>query len=239
MNYIYITGTSRGIGKAVAELMLSDANNKVIGISRECVITHKNYSHIKLDLSDTEETAAFEFADHTDAQKIILINNSGVLGPSSVVGNSIPANQVTMAFNVNAIAPAILMNNFVNRYKNTNAELIIINTSSGAGRHTIDGWSTYCATKAALDMYSMTIADEQRGKENPVKVYSVAPGIVDSKMQDEIRTQKQEDFPLVQKFIDYKKDNALSTPEDVAKKYLYIINNTDKFTDPIVDVRDF
>ena len=51
MNLFYITGTSSGIGFALANLLLKDSNNIVIGLSRRNNIEHKNYHHITHDLS--------------------------------------------------------------------------------------------------------------------------------------------------------------------------------------------
>ncbi len=61
MNYIFITGTSCGIGKAMTELLLRDSNNYVIGFARTKSIEHENYEHVFLDLSNPEEVKEFEF----------------------------------------------------------------------------------------------------------------------------------------------------------------------------------
>ncbi len=55
MNYFFITGSSKGLGKALSELLLNNNNNFVYGFARNCSITHKNYTHIKLDFSDLKK----------------------------------------------------------------------------------------------------------------------------------------------------------------------------------------
>lgn len=79
-NYYYITGTSRGIGSALADLLLQNNNNFVFGISRTCSINHSNYKHIFLDLSDIHSVNNFSFEEHDSASMIVLINNSGMIG---------------------------------------------------------------------------------------------------------------------------------------------------------------
>ena len=54
----YITGSSSGIGKALAELLLEN-NHKVIGLSRTNTISHVNYKHVFIDLSEPEIVAKF------------------------------------------------------------------------------------------------------------------------------------------------------------------------------------
>ncbi len=114
----------------------------------------------------------------------------------------------------------------------------IINISSGAGRHPIESWSTYCASKAALDMFSNVLNNEQEITNDGFKVFSVAPGIIDTKMQDEIRTANFNDFNGVNRFKDLKSNNQLSSPQEIAEQIIYIINNQSKFNNILLDVRD-
>ena len=142
-------------------------------------------------------------------------------------------------YHVNIVSPSILMNNFIKKYQSYTNKRTILNVSSGAGRHAIDAWSVYCASKSALDMISETIALEQKYKpvENRIKIYSVAPGVIDTKMQDQIREVLTDDFSNVEKFINLKKNNELSSPEETSNLLLKIINNEDQLNDVIIDVR--
>ncbi|MGM0496902.1 MAG: SDR family NAD(P)-dependent oxidoreductase [Bacteroidota bacterium] len=238
MNYFYITGTSRGIGKATAEELLKDNNNFVFGISRHNSIKHKNYKHISLDLSDLEKVKAFQFSNFEDAQKIVLFNNAGILGEVRPVG-SLDNEKIIQSHNINLISPAILMNNFLSFYKESEAEKIIINTSSGAARHTIPSWSTYCSTKAGLEMFARVIADEQQdAKITPAKVFSVAPGVVDTEMQDEIREVEPENFRELERFVKLKKNGQLTKPEDVGKQYADIMLHPEKYPEMLMDLRE-
>lgn len=239
MKQYFITGTSRGIGKAIAELILQDENNKVTGISRNDTINHKNYNHITSDLSDLSDTESIFFPDLHEAEEIVLINNSGVMSEILRMGK-LKNESVINDYNVNLVSPSVLMNYFIKKYQNYTNKRTIMNISSGAGRHAVDAWSVYCASKSALDMISETISYEQTfmNKEHQINIYSVAPGVIDTVMQDQIREVSKDEFSNVSKFIDLKNNNELSNPKETAKLLLMILNNTEKYRDVICDVRN-
>lgn len=241
MNYYILTGASKGIGKALAEELLKDKNNRVIGVSRSNTIEHPNYHYQPLDFSDipaVEHNLQKVFLSYKDAERLVLINNAGVLGDIGYVGEGMPNERFEFVFDVNVIVPAMLMNTFLQVYQQHPAEKLILNISSGAGKYPIDGWASYCASKAALDMLSMTIQKEQDMRGSGVKVYALAPGVVDTAMQGQIREADADRFSTVEKFRDYKATNALAQPEDVAGKIISFMNNTDKYNDVIQDVRN-
>ncbi len=239
MKHYFITGTSRGIGKSLAETLLKDKNNKVTGISRTNTIKHKNYFHITTDLSNLDDTESFFFREIEDAEEIVLINNSGVISEIKRVGK-LKNKDIINDYNVNIISPSILANNFIKRYQKLNNKRTILNVSSGAGRHTVDAWSVYCASKSALDMYSENIKLEQSfyPEENRIQIFSVAPGVIDTKMQDQIREADVNEFSGVEKFVSLKKNNELASPEETANLLLQIINKRDNFKDVVLDVRN-
>ncbi len=242
MQYYFITGTSRGIGKALAERALQEENVQVIGVSRQQSIEHERYSHHSLDLSDVGNLgskAEALFTELSDAERIVLINNAGTLGDVKYFG-SIADDKIDQLFSLNVTAPAILMNHFIRAYQTIKAERIIINISSGVSQYPVDGWSGYCASKAALDMLSEVAALEleKQGVRN-FRVYAVAPGIVDTQMQTNIRDVDERNFSRLEKFKDYKDSGALDDPTQTAEKYFYLINHPDKFLEVRQDVRGF
>jgi benzil reductase ((S)-benzoin forming) len=238
MNHYFITGTSRGIGKAIAEQLLLDPKNFVTGLSRTSAITHERYTHVEIDLSDLEKVSQFNFPVLERAEKISLVNNAGAIGKVFYVGK-IPDDLIKRAYNLNLVAPTILTNSFLNFYSSNPAKQIIINVSSGAGKNAIDGWSVYCATKAGLDMFTKVVAEELKiADRKNVFIFAVAPGVVDTNMQDEIRTADQTNFSNIQRFIEYKKTNQLASPDFVAGKYLAILELPEKFKDVLFSVKD-
>lgn len=239
MDTYFISGTSKGIGYYLAITLLQNENNTVIGFSRTNTIVHKNFTHIQLDLSDIESVNNFEFVLPNNTDKIFLINNAGIIGDIKKVGN-VDSISISNVFDINITAPSILMNKFIGKFQNRINEKIILNISSGAGRHSISSWAAYCASKSALDMFSQVVFDEQQSidKNKAVKIYSVAPGIVDTPMQGVIRSADSADFEKVNQFIDYKNNNMLSSPEDVSKKIIEFLNNSHKYKNVIYDIRN-
>jgi benzil reductase ((S)-benzoin forming) len=235
MKYFYITGTSRGIGKALAEVLLGKKDHCVYGISRGKTINHRNYNHVFLDLNQLNKVRKFTFTDHPDAEKIVLVNNAGILGHVAPVGD-LDTEAMIRTFNINLISPAILVNKFMAHYKSHGAQKMIVNTSSGAARHPVASWSSYCMTKAGLEMLLHTILDEQKDKVNPVRAYSIAPGIVDTEMQDEIRAVDPDNFRDLDRFINLKEEGLLASPEEVGRKFADIIENPDNYHGSIVDL---
>lgn len=240
MNYYFITGTSRGIGKALSDLLLQDKNNFVYGISRTEKILHSNYRHFAIDLNSLSSVEQFEFPEFKDADSIALVNNSAYASEVVHFGKRTPEN-IIGSYNVNIIAPSILINNFLKKYQTLPCKRVILNISSGAAKRAIESWSTYCASKSALAMLSEVIDKEQKLKfsENPVYIFSVGPGIVDTEMQTSLRKVSPENFSLVNQFIEYKEKNQLANPADVAVKLAQVIHFPEKFENVLFSVNDF
>lgn len=225
MNYYFITGTSSGIGKAIVEELLLDKNNYVFGFSRTNSLQNANFEYKKLDLSNLDEVSSYDFPVLKNVNKVVLINNAGTLGEIKHLGK-LDHESIITSFNVNLTAVALLSSSFIKTYQNTDSERIIINISSGAAQSAYDGWAPYCSTKAGINMLSQAVAKEQELESNPIKVYAIAPGVVDTYMQDTIRNTKQEDFSNIEKFHTLKNEGALYKAKDVAHKLVSMCENT-------------
>ena len=148
-------------------------------------------------------------------------------------------NDIIETYNVNLVSPSILCNQFIKAFGGHAVDKLIMNISSGAGKSAIGSWATYCATKAGLDLHSCVINTEQGvGVSHPVKVLSVAPGIVDTDMQVEIRGANATEFSRHADFIEYKNSGQLASSESTAAKYIYILNNMHEFPETLYSVRD-
>lgn len=235
MDYFYITGTSRGIGKALAQELLS-RGAKVFGFARSCSIEHKNYVHLKADFSNISAIKEIDFYDHADANRIVLINNAGTLGQIKHIGN-IESSSIEESFNINIISPAILINKFVKRYKDLHGvEKIVLNISSGAGQNEYDGWSCYCSTKAALDMFSKVLNKEQELSGKNFKVLAVSPGIIATNMQEQIRSSNKQDFSLHENFVGFYNNDQLKDPATSAQELLKVLEK--QIEGVLLDLRD-
>jgi benzil reductase ((S)-benzoin forming) len=219
MHYFLITGASQGLGRALAETILDRLDTWVLGISRHPTIKHPRYQHQPLDLSDieaVEHNLTKIFPPRPDAQSITLINNAGTLGEIGYVGE-LPNEHFQFVFDLNVVAPAMLMNTFLSAYGSlANIPRTILNISSGAAQRPVDGWAAYCASKAALNSLSETTQKEQNLRGSGVSICALSPGIVDTAMQAHIRTAEPAQFSEKEKFASFHNDGQLQDASTVA-----------------------
>ena len=227
----FITGTSKGIGKAIAELLLAN-NYLVFGFSRNNNIKHKNFTFIKIDLSNLDQVQKLQLPK-VQSEEIILVNNAATIGEISPLHLK-AENAIINEYNLNSITPTLLCKHFIQTYPTE--KKLILNISSGAANKAIASWSTYCATKSALDSLTAVIDEE---KHQNLKILSISPGVVDTNMQEEIRSSDPKNFPLHQNFVDYYANNELISPKLVALKLLEIIEKRDDFEGILLNLRDF
>ena len=228
------------MGKALVDQLLLSEKNLVVGISRSEMEEKGNFLHVDLDLGNTELLISkFDrIFPKGDYKSVFLINNAGWIGEIAPLGKLDP-NGIEQIHAINLIAPAILMNEFVQRYKNIQGEKLVINISSGAAQKAIDGWSGYCSSKAALNQLTLVAEEESRLNKWGIKYYALSPGIVDTEMQNDIRSSSPENFSRRNVFRSYKSEGELSSPEEVASKIFYLIENHVDFQEVLQDVRNF
>ena len=241
MNYFIITGTSRGIGAGIAKELLAQGH-KVIGISRSENQDLTDLIQHSVDLSNTEtlESTFAEILQSIDVAKasgIFLINNAGLLAPMKPIQKA-SGSEITKHISVNIVAPMILSSVFIRELADLNIRKRILNISSGAGKNPYFGWAAYCTSKAGIDMFSRTIAVEQKEVKNPVEVVSFAPGVVDTEMQSEIRSTNEEDFINLRRFKEMHETGTLQDTATVGK-FIADYLQSDRFEDGgVVDIRD-
>ena len=227
-----ITGTGSGIGKALAELLLSE-NYLVFGYSRTNQIENKNFTFTTIDLSNLQEVQKLQFPDFDVTSDILLVNNAATIG-SILPLDKKETTDIINEYHLNLITPTLLSRKFISTY--TANQKLIIHIGSGAANSPIPFWSTYCATKSALDMLTKVITEE---KHKNLTVFSVHPGVVDTNMQKKIRESDTNSFPLHQKFVDYYTNKELFSTIFVALRLLQIIEKKDNFEEIILNLRDF
>jgi len=237
MEVYIVTGASKGIGKELVKQLAAEGHF-VFGLSRTNSVEEGVHS-IQCDVSDATQlqAAADEiFTRIPEASAYTLINNAGMIEPIGLAGD-LEEQDVVKSVAVNLTAPMLLSNAFIQILKNRNAEKKIVNISSGAGRNAYEGWSSYCTTKAGLDHFSRVVALEQKSAIYPVQIASIAPGIIDTGMQETIRSSKEEDFPHLDRFKSYKENEQLSSPAETAEKLIDFIKNMNTFNETILDIR--
>ena len=232
MNYYIITGTSRGIGEAIAKSLI-EPGNTIFAVSRtlnEDLVEMASSLNVPLfyteaDLSVRLETEAFinsvfEKIQLTDNDRIALMNNAGMLEPIAPV-KSVDFLLAEKHLNLNLLAPAILSSVFLSKTASFSVPKVILNISSGASTHAFSGWSIYCSSKAGLDMFTKTSGLEQTTEPFPTVIFSLAPGIIETGMQEMIRNTDSHLFPDRNIFIQLYDEGKLAKAGDVA----LIINN--------------
>jgi benzil reductase ((S)-benzoin forming) len=221
-----VTGSSRGIGAAVAARLL-DEGWQVAGVARHpAAIDHPRYRHLVCDLANSAALAAAIERDLdavvSDARwrRVGLVNNaaaSGQLGPIETID---PIELLHVAA-VNVVAPAWLMA-FVLRRVRAGAALRIVNVSSGAAVRAFPGLSEYCGTKAALRMIGMVAAAELDSELRTTRapddtaILSYEPGVVDTEMQTAARTRPLSANPWGGLFRDFAASGVIVPPTEPA-----------------------
>jgi benzil reductase ((S)-benzoin forming) len=232
-----LTGHTRGLGEALAENLLS-RGIAVLGLSRTRSEASDLLQQVELDLADPVALGAWIATGALarfigNARIVLLINNAGMLQPvGGIEGQDV--NAIGRAVSLNVAAP-LMLSAAVAAASPKASDRRIVHISSGAARNAYAGWSIYCATKAALDHHARAVAlDDNRA----LRIASVAPGVVDTAMQAEIRGADLETFPQRERFEELKRQGQLATPADAARKVLdYALSEAFGDT-PVVDVRE-
>ena len=241
MDLYIVTGASRGLGLAFAQLLAAETGTCLLGISRAGVPAGvAAWRDLRADLGTAAglSAAAEAVSAALPAQawnRAVLINNAGMIEPLGVRGH-IDAEALQRNIAVNLTAPMILMNAFLAASTQVAARSVI-NISSGSGRRPIAGSGAYCAAKAGLDMASRVAALEEENAGSTVTISSLAPGIIETDMQVTARNATEEEFPEVERFRAFKSEGMLKSPGEVASKII-MLYRAGKLPAGIADVRE-
>ncbi|MDR0802690.1 SDR family NAD(P)-dependent oxidoreductase [Fluviicola sp.] len=231
---VIITGTSRGIGKALAENYLANGK-KVIGISRNHTIIHANYTAVACDLSNPDSIEQLAFTN-LKSEELIFIHNAGILGEVNYF-EKLRADEPHRVMQVNLFAGATILHQLL-RLTPKDLPFKAVFISSGAGKNPIASWAAYCASKAAVDMFCQVIQlEEYQLGRTAFNCLSVAPGVVDTEMQARIRSVNQDVFSEVARFQEYKLSDQLYSPKLVSQKLYKLLHHT-KLTQVIYSLKD-
>jgi NAD(P)-dependent dehydrogenase (short-subunit alcohol dehydrogenase family) len=96
----------------------------------------------------------------------------------------------------------------------------------------------YCAAKAGLDHLSRAVALEEAARPNGAKIVSLAPGVVDTDMQLQLRSADPAAFADAARFASMKAEGRLDSAASAAAKVLAWLQRADFGSHPIGDVRD-
>ena len=204
-----VTGASKGLGLSIA-LAIASSGNSVVALARnsselskleielqsistESIIVSCDLGN-EIQISNAVKEISSRF-DHLSG----IIHNAGTISPIENMLDA-PRDKWERALQVNLIGVQDLtqsLDSIIGGKSHTR----VVTISSGAAQRSLHGWSAYCVSKAGLDMWTMCMAEE--GANENISAIAIAPGIVDTDMQAEIRDADESSFPLLQNFIDY------------------------------------
>ncbi len=244
-----LTGASRGMGLAMAE-QLCTADALMLCISRATSTGLESYARERgaaltqwtADLADAITVAArvqtwLSAQDAGQLASATLINNAGMIGRLGPLDPPDPQN-LAMTLRVDLEAPMQLTAAFLTATRGWSVPRKILNISSGLGRRAMAGVAMYCAAKAGLDHFSRGVALDEARHAQGARIVSLAPGVIDTDMQSDLRSGDASGFPERDGFVRMKDSGALTSPTDAAKRVLTYLARADFGSQVVADVRD-
>ncbi len=221
--FFLITGTSRGVGEALAQKALSQGDT-VFGVARTRSesITASNYHHLPFDLTHTSELdwliREVEPVVHARAFDFVcLVNNASAIQPLGHIENCAAA-EIEAHVRIGVISPMILTSLFIARFAALAARKKVALISSGSAAHPVPDGSIYCSSKAALNMFAQCVGLEQAARQHGFEIVAISPGMVDTSMQVATRSMDPAEFSAVRHFRDAFEQGRLQPPERAAGK---------------------
>ncbi len=238
---VLLTGHSRGLGRALTQV-LCQQGVAVLGLSRHpCAppsgIPWRTLQEVALDLSDAQALQAWLSRDELHdflhgATRVALINNAGTVHPMGPAGTQ-GAVAIANAVHLNLTSALMLTDAWV-ACSHAVPDRRVVHLGSGAGRAPYPGWSVYGATKAALDLHARAC---QLEPQPGLRVASVAPGVIDTDMQADIRATPTDRFPRRERFDALQQQGLLTSPERAAHALLDHLWSDAFGQDPTPDLR--
>lgn len=219
---IIVTGASRGIGAATA-CWLATQGARVVLVARSEEALQAVAERVQrlggealvesADVSDANACAnVVDLAVRTFGRLDAVVNNAGILQPIARIAE---ADQVQWKYNieVNLLGVFYMCQWAIPHLRETEGR--IVNVSTGAAISPIEGWSAYCAAKAAALHFTRVLALE----EPAITSVALRPGVVDTEMQAIIREEGQKAMPPERHayFKQLKESGRLAPPEEPAR----------------------
>jgi benzil reductase ((S)-benzoin forming) len=239
-----VTGASRGLGLAMTEQRLA-RGDLVVAIARHPTVAVEGAGKLlswALDLSDPEAAASRlqQWLQTQSAQafaSVSLINNAAVITPPAPLSMTSDV-ALSQALRVGLEAPVLLTAAFLRATATWTMPRKLLLISSGLGRRAMAGAACYCAIKAGMDHLARSVALEEERLPHGVRIVSLAPGVIDTEMQVQLRGADPALFPDRERFIGLQQAGQLDSPASAATKVLKVLDRADFGSQPVADVRD-
>ncbi len=225
MKTVLISGASEGLGKAIAEVLSTDPNYKVIifstdGAKIEQTGKELNCDYYICDVTNYENLEIMVGEIIAKYQKIdVAVNNAGVWIEGKLEMNS--PEKIKSVINVNTLG-VIYLTKIVLPLMKKNSSGQIINIISQAGLHSKAERSVYSASKWAISGFTKSLQDELIG--TGVRVSGVYPSLINTGLFQKTGTTKD-------------MANALE-PADVAKSIKFIIEQPENTYIPDLGIKN-
>ena len=247
--HLYIlTGGSRGMGLAMGRQLLGHGH-QLLSIARhssaQLAASARHAGQLmqwEQDLADSgvaaQRLATWLRGLHPAGwASLSLINNAGVI-PRIAPLSAVASADLQNALRVGLEAPMALTGAFLAATEGWSMPRKVLNISSGLGRRPMASQAAYCAAKAGMDAYARCVALEEALKPHGARIVSLAPGVIDTDMQLQLRSADAGDFPDLASFSGMHTSGRLSPPQDAAARVLAWLERADFGQNVIADVRE-
>jgi NAD(P)-dependent dehydrogenase (short-subunit alcohol dehydrogenase family) len=244
-----LTGASRGMGLAMAQQLLAAGHDLLCiarkpdeGLAAQAAAAGRTCEQWAQDLARPDTVAArlvtwLQGQADRGYTSVTLINNAGLIPRIAPLGQ-IPATELADSLRVDLEAPMLLTGAFLRATAGWQATRKVLNISSGLGRRAMASQAPYCAAKAGMDHFTRCVALEEAQQPHGAKVCSLAPGVIDTDMQVQLRGADPARFPDIGNFTGMKDKGMLASPQDAAAKVLAFLARPDFGSNAVADVRD-
>ena len=248
-----VTGSSRGLGAAlVAQLLapghavLGMARRQHEGLQAQAAAGGVALTQWPVDLAEPLQAAErladwLAGFDPAQLRSATLINNAGMVGVPAPLGQ-VPLAELARASRVGLEAALLLTASFLaatGAWPATTRR--VLNISSGLGRRAMAGSAAYCAAKAGMDHFSRAVALEEAARPDGrpgARIVSMAPGLIDTDMQAQLRGADATQFPEQERFAQLHAQGQLMSPADCARQLLARLARDDFGREVVVDIRE-
>jgi benzil reductase ((S)-benzoin forming) len=236
-----VTGASRGLGRAIAEQLLQPGH-RVLGISRRSPPAPAGLEQWSCDLANPLPVAQrlqawLDGLDGRQFASAALVNNAALLAEPRPLRDADPLS-LSASVRVGLEAPLLLAAAFLRATRSWAGDKRVLHVSSGLGRRAMAAQGPYCAVKAGLDHLARAQALEEALLDNGAKVCSLAPGIIDTDMQMQLRGADPASFPDHGAFVQMKSGGRLDSPAAAAAKLIAYLQRPDFGQQAVADVRE-
>jgi NAD(P)-dependent dehydrogenase (short-subunit alcohol dehydrogenase family) len=211
-----VTGASRGLGAGLA-VAFGQAGMRLGICARSLPVVPVGAEAVARSVDVADPVAVDAFAGDVIKRfgRIDLwVNNAGVVAPIGPLADADPV-ALRRQIETNVLGALHGTATFARHVRGRAGEGVLVNISSGAATKPYEGWASYGASKAAVEMATEVVAREEWGAG--LRACALSPGVVDTDMQALIRSTSPELFPSVRRFRRLHDEGSFNSPGWVAR----------------------